>query len=132
MVPSTMLKDHSYQMVCKLVFLPSHMAELMKLCSRGYKRKVAGIHICKSPCLVSAYVAKVFTISLLQERTHSLYGQHSGRQHCQAENTELRRNRPSQHSGRALRGRPACPVPWKKEEWESGPGEGFHVHLKVK
>lgn len=67
MVPSTMLKDHSYQMVCKLVFLPSHTAELMKLCSRGYKRKVAGIHICKSPCLVSAYVAKVFTISPLQE-----------------------------------------------------------------
>lgn len=125
-VPSTMLKDHSYQMVRKLLFLPSHPAELTQLCSRGYKRKVAGIHICKSPCLVSAYVAKVFTISLLQESTHGLYGQHSGRQRCQAENRKFRRNTTSQHSGRALRGQPASSVPWKKGGRKSGPGEFPH------
>lgn len=109
-VPITMLKDHSYQMVCKPVFLPSHMAELMKLCSRGYKRKVAGIHICKSPCLVSAYVAEAFTISPLQESTHSLCGQCSGTQRCQEENREFRRNTTCQYSGGALRGRPAHSV----------------------
>lgn len=114
MVPSTMLKDHSYQMVCKLLFLPSHTAELMKLCSRGYKRKVAGIQICNSLCLVSAYVAKVFTISPLQESTHSWCGQHSGRQCCQAENREFRRNTSSQHSVGALRGQPGHSVSWKK------------------
>lgn len=132
-VPSTMLKDHSYQMVRKLVFLPSHRAALTQLCSRGYKRKVAGIHICKVPCLVSAYVAKVFTIGPLQESTHSLYGQHSGRTALSGrENREFRRNTTSQHSGRAFRGQPAHSVPWKKEKQKSGPGEGFHTHPKVK
>lgn len=41
-IPQTKKDSILNEMVFELIFLPSHMSKLMQLCSKGYKRKVAG------------------------------------------------------------------------------------------
>lgn len=117
-VPPTILKKHSYQMVFKLVILPGHVAELMKLCSRGYKRKVAGIHMCKSTCLVSVYVAKVFTTFSAGEDMQLVWPAQWETEHSQAESTEFRSNTltASTPVGGTPRTASILSAPWKKNQ----------------